>query len=89
MELCDHSTELSDDTFLQQYPADLPPGMLLLCKTVPWMDGWSLGFAEATDHCSSMQNLEQALSKCFAVNISECSCGFVQSGIADPLLKQL
>lgn len=53
-----------------------------------WMDGvW--GLHTATDHCSSMQNLEQAPSKHFALNTSECSCGFVQAGIADPLLKQL
>lgn len=45
--LCDHSTELSGDAFLQQNPADIPPGMLLLCKTVPWMDGWSLGSADS------------------------------------------
>lgn len=25
------------------YPADLPTGVLLLCKSAPWMGGWSLG----------------------------------------------
>ena len=25
------------------HPADLPPGMLLLCRTAPRTDGWSLG----------------------------------------------
>lgn len=52
------------------------------------MDGvW--GLQTATDPCSSVRNLEQASSECFALNISECSCGFVQAGIADSLLEQL
>lgn len=38
MGLCDHSSEHCRDAFLWQYPADLPAGMLLLCKTVPWME---------------------------------------------------
>lgn len=47
-----------------------------------WMDG-AWGLQTATDHCSSMQNLEQAPSTSFALNISERSCGFFQAGIAD------
>lgn len=46
------------------------------------MDG-AWGLQTATDHCSSMQNLEQAPSMSFALNISERSCGFFQAGIAD------